>query len=167
MTGAASISIRVADSTEYAAIGALTEQVYVGEGHTEAGSDYVAELRDVAARAAETDVLVATDPLGQLLGAVALALPGSAYAELGGPGEAEFRMLAVAPEARGRGVGRALVAACVARARAAGCARMVLSTQAEMAAAHRLYGTVGFRRAPERDWRPYPELTLLAFELEL
>ncbi|MET7437677.1 GNAT family N-acetyltransferase, partial [Streptomyces sp. NPDC005568] len=96
---------------------------------------------------------------------------GNAMAELARPGEAEIRMLAVAPQARGRGAGEALVRACVDRARATeGCVRVVLSTQRTMRAAHRIYERLGFVRTPERDWNPVPELDdilLLTYELTL
>jgi hypothetical protein len=36
-----------------------------------------------------------------------------------------------------------------------------------MTAAHRLYERSGFRRVPERDWTPTPEVPLLAFRLDL
>jgi ribosomal protein S18 acetylase RimI-like enzyme len=80
-------------------------------------------------------------------------------------------MLAVDRAARGRGAGESLVRACVDRARATpGCTAVVLSTQRTMHAAHRIYGRLGFVRAPERDWNPIPDLddiTLLTYELTL
>lgn len=92
-------------------------------------------------------------------------------ADIARPGEAEIRMLAVAREARGRGAGEALVRACAGRARALeGCTAVVLSTQRTMHAAHRRYERLGFRRVPERDRNPLPELddiTLLTYELTL
>ena len=36
-----------------------------------------------------------------------------------------------------------------------------------MTAAHRLYLRNGFVRVPQRDWVPEPDLTLIAFRLEL
>lgn len=165
--GEKSVLVRVAREDEYAAIGDLTVRVYVGEGHTRHDGDYVPELRDVARRAAHTDVLVALDAGGRCVGAVSLALPGSAYAEMSRPDEAEFRMLVVDPAARGYGVGTALVTECLARARAAGCLRMVLCTQREMTTAHRMYERLGFHRATGRDWEPVPGLLLLAYERAL
>ena len=44
---------------------------------------------------------------------------------------------------------------------------MVLCSASDMQAAHRLYGSFGFRRLPERDWSPVPGVQLLAFELPL
>lgn len=77
-------------------------------------------------------------------------------------------MLAVAAEARGAGVGEALVRACVDRARALdGVSALVLSTQPAMLGAQRIYARLGFVRTPERDWAPVPALTLLTYRLEL
>jgi ribosomal protein S18 acetylase RimI-like enzyme len=60
-------------------------------------------------------------------------------------------MLAVSDEARGQGVGAALVRACIDRARRDGKARISLLTTDNMQAAHRLYERLGFRRSPESD----------------
>ncbi len=84
-----------------------------------------------------------------------------------GPGDAEVRALAVAPEARGRGVGRALLQAVTDQARARGVRHLVLCTQQTMLAAQHLYTEAGFRRMPERDWEPVPGFTLLAYGLVL
>jgi ribosomal protein S18 acetylase RimI-like enzyme len=81
---------------------------------------------------------------------------------------AELHLLAVAPRARGRGVARALVAACEERASALGCSAVVLSTQPTMRAAHRLYEALGDRRDPSRDWsRPATGTTYLVYEKRL
>jgi len=42
-----------------------------------------------------------------------------------------------------------------------------MSSLAEMTAAHRLYGRLGFVRAPELDWEPVPGIVLLGFRLPL
>ena len=44
---------------------------------------------------------------------------------------------------------------------------MVLSSLAEMTAAHRIYERSGYARTPERDWSPAPGVHLLAFEKQL
>ena len=94
-------------------------------------------------------------------------LPGTPWAEVSRAGEAEFRMLAVSPEHRGRGVGSALAQWCVDRAREQGCTAVVLSTLPEMATAHRMYERMGFVRAPERDWWPHPRVHLIVYLLDL
>ena len=79
--------------------------------------------------------------------------------------EAEVRALAVAPQAQGQGVGRALMLAVIDQARAAGARRLLLSTQPTMKAAQALYLSLGFARLPDLDWSPAPGMTLLAFGL--
>lgn len=53
--------------------------------------------------------------------------------------------LAVLPGERGRGVGRALLAAAEAHARSAGCCRLTLEVQEDNAPALHLYQRFGFR----------------------
>jgi ribosomal protein S18 acetylase RimI-like enzyme len=52
--------------------------------------------------------------------------------------------LAVLPEARGQGVGRALLEAVAAHGRASGCCKLTLETQELNQTAQRLYRSVGF-----------------------
>ncbi|MER5223375.1 GNAT family N-acetyltransferase [Streptomyces flaveus] len=166
------ITIRQAMPDEYETLGEITAQAYLGDGLLDFGESdwYLGELRDVAKRAAAADVLIAVEH-DRVLGGVTFVPSGGPMADISGPDEAEIRMLAVAPEARGRGVGEALVRACVDQARATpGCVRIVLSTQRAMHSAHRIYERLGFTRTPERDWNPIPHLndiSLLAYELEL
>lgn len=88
-----------------------------------------------------------------VFGAVVLATQGGPLSMHTKKGEVEFRMLAVAPSARGRGVGEALVRACLARAARPphSAHSMVIWTQPEMHAAQELYARLGFLRVPERD----------------
>jgi ribosomal protein S18 acetylase RimI-like enzyme len=164
--------VREAREGELAEIGELTAEVY-GDGLVRV--EYLEVLRDARSRWASpaTTVLVAlddgTDGLLDtvLLGTVVYAAPGSPWRDLGVGDEPEIRMLGVRAAARDRGVGEALVRACVARAKAAGSPRLVLSTTPEMVTAHRLYTRLGFVRVPDRDWTPRPELALIAYALEL
>lgn len=159
-------TIRPARTEELAAVGALTVGVYRTDRL--APESYSATLADAQNRARHTDVLVAVDGHDQLIGAVALVLNGGPYAELAASeDEAEFRMLVVSAQARGQGIGTALIEECLTRARAAGKGRMVISTGEAMTAAHRRYEALGFVRAPVMDWSPSPGMTLLAYVLEL
>jgi ribosomal protein S18 acetylase RimI-like enzyme len=160
------LSVRDARAADHAAIAALTVAAYVGGGFTPPASEYVAMLTDVAARAEAAELLVAVH--GEVVvGSVALAVDGGPYAENAGPGEAVFRMLAVAPTARGLGAGERLVRACLERAVAAGRSRIVISTQPTMSAAHRLYQRLGFIRNPDGDWSPRPGVALWSYTREL
>ncbi|RKN06514.1 GNAT family N-acetyltransferase [Streptomyces radicis] len=161
------IVIREARPEEWDEAGRLTADAYLHGGLLDSGADdpYLPDLRDAAGRAALATVLVAVDADGVVLGTVTFTGGGGELAEVAREGEAEFRMLAVRPEARGRGAGEALVRECVARARRLGKGGVAISSQSRMHTAHRLYGRLGFVRAPERDWEPVPGLRLQVFAL--
>lgn len=159
--------VRVAEPADYPAVAELTLAAYRADGQLdEAAASYATTLADVAGRARAGDLLVAVDG-AEVLGSVLYVKPGSVYAEISRPGEAEFRMLAVDPAAQGRGVGRALVLACVERAAAAGCAAVVICVRDFAFAAQKLYESLGFTRTPELDWSPHPGADLLALRLPL
>jgi len=155
--------VRPARPGEIDEVGRLTQRAYVTDGLVEPDGTYVAELGRAAQRARDAELLVAVDPQGTLLGTVTVCAPGSPLAEVSRPDELEFRMLAVSPDARRRGVGEALVTAVLQQAAELGAHRVVLCSAEHMSAAHRLYSRMGFIRLPERDWYPVPDLRLLAF----
>ncbi|MEU8617080.1 GNAT family N-acetyltransferase [Streptomyces sp. NPDC048623] len=165
--------IRAVRPQEYETLGELTGRAYLDDGFLLHGEDdwYYGHLRNVAGRAEVAEVLAAVDADGTVLGGVTFVPAPGVMGDRATEGETEIRMLAVDRAARGRGVGEALVRACVERARAVpGCERIVLSTQPEMRTAHRIYERLGFHRTPERDWSPIPdqpEFTLLCYCLEL
>lgn len=145
------IAIRRALPDDLAHAARIAADAYLHDGLLDADDHYLDELRDTAARAAEAELLVALAD-GAVVGTVTIAAHGSVWAEIAEPGEHELRMLAVAPEARGRGVAEALVVEALRRARAAGSHRAVLSSLSTMRSAHRLYERMQLRRDPERDW---------------
>jgi ribosomal protein S18 acetylase RimI-like enzyme len=162
------IAVRPAQPADFADIARLTVAAYAADGQLDGEHGYERVLADVASRAQDAEVLVAVDPdTGEVLGAVTFVLPGSRYAELSRTSEAEFRMLAVDPAAQRRGVGRALVQACLDRAGTRGCTAVVISARDLAAAAHQLYAGFGFERVPENDWSPLPGVRLLALRLAL
>ena len=71
------------------------------------------------------------------------------------PRVAKLRLLILAPEARGRGIGKRLVAACIRFARAAGYRKLVLWTQSELAAARAIYVKTGFRKVRSEAHRSF------------
>jgi GNAT superfamily N-acetyltransferase len=157
------LTVRPARPDEIEEVGRLALEAYLADGMVNPAGPYAVELADASRRASDAELLVAVDTEGMLLGTITVCTPGSPLGELSRPGELEFRMLAVAPGARRRGVGEALVRTVLARATETGAHRVVLCSAAEMRVAHRLYARLGFIRMPERDWYPLPGVRLLAF----
>ncbi|MDQ2623748.1 MAG: GNAT family N-acetyltransferase, partial [Actinomycetota bacterium] len=149
---------RAASDAEIAAAGEITAQAYQADRLIDPDDAYLDELADARRRAREAILLVATLPGARpdspdvVVGTITMAPPGTSYAETAEPGELELRMLAVAPEARGKGVAEALMKATAREAVLLGFRRLVLSTMDSMAAAQRLYLRLGWTRVPERDW---------------
>ena len=160
------LDIHLARADEAEVAGEITRSAYVGDGFMPADDPYTHHLADAPRRAAEAELWVATEN-GRVLGCVTFCPPESPWREIAVDGDAEVRMLAVAPGARGRGVGEALVRRCLDRARELGQQAVVLSTMDKMAAAHRIYERLGFTRVPDRDWSPVPGVTLLAYRRDL
>ncbi len=159
------MELRLASPEELDELGELSVAAYE-EFMLGAEDGYRVHVRDAARRAREAELWVAAED-DELLGCVTYCPPGSPWREISREHEGEFRMLAVHPRARGRGAGRALAELCEQRAREHGATGMVLSSLADMAAAHRIYTRLGYTRAPERDWEPMPGVHLIAFSKEL
>ena len=94
------------------------------------------------------------------------ALGVVALRPLAEPRVCEMKRLYVAPEGRGRGLGKGLLRACVEGARARRCKLLYLETlSARMPEAERLYRQAGFvETEPYHDDRP-PEVRCLALSL--
>ena len=154
--------IRLLRPDDHGAVGELTVEAYTTVEPATVETGYDDELRDVAARSEGVDILVAVDdepddgpddgpapghgPDARIVGAVTYVPgPESPAAEFTDEDAAGIRMLAVAVDAQGRGVGEALTLACVDRARAAGRGQVILHSTDNMTAAHRLYLRLGLR----------------------
>ena len=166
-------AIRDARPEEYPAVGALTAEAYRVDGlldQHELPTDaaYEAKLLDAARRAGEAELWVAVDADSTLLGTVTWCPVGSPWRQLAlAEHQAEFRMLSVAPAGRRRGVGRALVEACLSRARRDGMSEVVIWSHPRMRGAHALYDRMGFERAYDLDGSPVPSVFLWGFRLPL
>ncbi len=105
-------------------------------------------------------------PAGALLvGLVNGRLAGMIACRPFSPGTCEMKRLYVHPSARGRGLARALVAALIANARAAGYRRMYLDTLPMMGDAQRMYEALGFRDIPPYYDTPIAGTRFMALDL--
>jgi ribosomal protein S18 acetylase RimI-like enzyme len=146
------VVVRRALESDHREAGRVTAEAYrefIRPGETD-WERYLARIADVGERAERTTVLVAEED-GRILGSLTLELDGRVrdpdddhppLAE----GEAHIRMLGVDPEARGRGVARALMEKSEAIARAAGKRVMTLNTTERMAVARAMYERLGYER---------------------
>jgi ribosomal protein S18 acetylase RimI-like enzyme len=160
------VQIREVRPGEFEDAGRLVVSAYRALPGAHMSAGYGDELAAVERRSTEAEVLVAVDEV--LLGCVTFVPDASSpWAEMLEEDESSLRMLAVDPAAQGRGVGGALLDACVERARALDRSGLFLHSTPWMQAAHRLYEKAGFVRLPDRDWTPAPDVPLWAFRLAL
>jgi ribosomal protein S18 acetylase RimI-like enzyme len=156
--------IRPATARDAERIVALWTAAYVDEGQGGRSAPY------------SEDDFLATARLGQLtvaecdgvaVGVVALFAPGTAEPAVARADEAELSRLAVTASARRLGIGRALAGRCEVIARAEGWRAIALWSRPYQRAAHRLYESLGYRRAPERDSSDESGHGRLVFRLDL
>ena len=129
---------------------ALAYREFVAPGESD-WEEYLEHIADVERRADASTVFVAVDD-DRIVGSATLEL-GERIDDDDPPlreDEAHIRMLGVHPEARGRGVARALMDACFATARDAGRSRMSLHTTHRMTTAQAMYEGMGFVRLEDR-----------------
>ena len=138
--------------------------------HPDAWQVYATDIAAVRSRF-DSSRLIVCERDGRLDGAVTFYPPGGF--PLVPPAWACFRLLAVAPDARGRGVGRALVDGAIRRAKATGAEALAIHNAAFMEVALKLYERIGFTPEPQFDFR-WPEagrdgspLTVNAYRLPL
>lgn len=159
------IRVRPVRPDEYREVGELTLAAYDAVGRIE--GDYREEMLDTGLRVADgAEVLVAEDPDGRIVGTVTFVDRDNPHFESRETGDCGFRMMAVDPDAWGRGVGRALLRACIERAQRLGRRRVAIYSMEWMPRAHALYRAHGFERRPDRDVR-FPSGIGVAFTLDL
>lgn len=132
--------IRPEDDAAVAAIirSVMTEFGAVGPGYSINDAEVDTMFESYAGERAAYFVV---DDGGEIIGGGGVApLDGAA------PEVCELRKMYFLPEARGRGLGRAMLDRCLASARELGFAQCYLETLAGMDDARRLYEGAGFRR---------------------
>lgn len=148
MSGArADLRIRAAGPADAEVIAALLAHL----GYPTDADAIPARLAAVVA--AGGTVLLAVDDRAAVLGLMGL----QSYPVLHAAAPVAYiTALVVTPEARGRGVGRALVAAAEAWARRAGCGRLTVTSAERRADAHAFYPAAGLPYTGRRFSRPLP-----------
>jgi len=160
------VEIREIRPDEVGATASVTIDGY-REAYGETLGSYADTLADVERRIREAVVLVAVED-GAIVGTVTyVGAASSALAEHVRDGEAAIRMLAVTPDAKRRGIGRALSLACIERARTDGKHAVMLHADEVMTASQSLYVSLGFIRDPSRDFAPDDGTQLLCYLLPL
>jgi GNAT superfamily N-acetyltransferase len=161
---ASDVVVRPVRQDEHDRVGELLFEAYTAVGGEP--DWYLERMRETTRRAAAVPVLVAVVADGAILGTVTYVPgPGTRYSDVEREDEAGIRAFAVAPEARGRGIGRLLVDAVIERARTDGRRGIAIFTRPRMTAAHALYESMGFVRAPDQDETFAPDEWLLAYRL--
>lgn len=114
---------------------------------------------------------IVAERAGTAVGSILLYPAGTRFASADRPSDPflwpEMRLLAVAPAARGQGVGAALVRECIRRARRSGAEALTLHTSDVMQTAMRLYERIGFVRDLALDIHPAPDLLIKGYRLPL
>jgi GNAT superfamily N-acetyltransferase len=149
------ITVRNAQSAEHSTIGQLMVSAYSalpGFPQPAEMPGYYQMLAQVGllTEKPEAEILVAVDAKGTLAGALVYfgdmshyGTPSTATQQTDAAG---FRLLAVEASFQGKGVGRQLVEACIAKAKQSGKASLIIHTTAYMQTAQRLYQQMGFAR---------------------
>jgi ribosomal protein S18 acetylase RimI-like enzyme len=132
---------------------ARANEPFRGQVHDSLFASYLASALDVEGRLRDGELLAA-ELGGRIVGTITFyrdagdeGMPVRFPAGTGG-----IRATAVDPVARGQGIGRALVEACIERAVASGATNLGLHTASFMVAAVALYERTGFRRTPALDF---------------
>jgi GNAT superfamily N-acetyltransferase len=160
------LTIRPFRSDDADAVGRITLDAYDAYGTI--GGEYRDYLGDPSRRHDDSAALLVAELDGEVVGTVTFVVPGDEGWESPdpAPGDASFRVLAVAPQAEGYGVGRALVSRCIELARERGCHRIIIVSMTWMTRAHELYRSLGFVRRPDLDVR-FPGGDGMLFQLDL
>ena len=156
--------IRDATLDDRPAVIALTLSAYAQYADAISASWWEGYRENVVGTLAEevpANCIVAADG-DDLLGSV-LYYPGASRQS----GYPAIRLLAVTPEARGRGIATALMAEVLRRAHMEGGGALELHTMEMMDVARRIYERMGFVRIPEMDFTPVAGVLVLGYRLDL
>ncbi len=154
-------TIRKARPEEFEKIGQLMVQVYSQlEGFPKPGEQpaYYQLLANIGALTEKPGVslLVATSPDEKIQGAVVYFSDMQYYGSGGSATQeknaAGFRLLAVDPSSRGKGIGKLLTLECIRRAKEDGVSQLIIHSTMAMQVAWKMYEGLGFQRSEDLDF---------------
>jgi len=168
-------TIREANSNEFTKIGQLMVDVYSqleGFPGPNESPEYYNKLKNVGnlTKDHKVKLLVAVSSNGAIVGSVVYfgdmtyyGSEGTATKETKAGG---FRLLAVNPITRGKGIGKRLTSACIDLARAEDQEQVVIHSTKAMQIAWGMYEKLGFKRSEDLDFQK-GDLTVYGFRLFL
>ncbi|MFD1096155.1 GNAT family N-acetyltransferase [Salegentibacter chungangensis] len=167
--------VRNAKPEEFQEIGQLMVKVYSqleGFPNQDAQPEYYRLLANIGefTKKPGTELLVALSPEGNICGAV-VYFSDMQYYGSGGTATKEknasgFRLLAVDPSARKKGIGKLLTRECIKKAREKKQKQVVIHTTKAMQTAWKMYEQLGFKRSEDLDFMQ-EELPVFGFRLTL
>ena len=174
MSIARAFVIREARREEHEALGQLMVSVYSrleGFPKPDEQPKYYEMLSNIGRLAEKPDTRLLVAAVGdELLGGVVcfsnMAQYGSGGIATGEKDASGFRLLAVAPHARGMGVGKALARHCVELAKQSKRRQVIIHTTDAMKVAWGMYERLGFVRSPDLDFMQ-GALQVFGFRLRL
>ncbi|WP_299211761.1 GNAT family N-acetyltransferase [uncultured Aquimarina sp.] len=168
-------TIRNATPNEFPKIGELMVSVYSqldGFPDQEEQPNYYKTLANIGSltEKPKTRLLVAVSKNGEIDGGVVYFSDMKYYGSGGiAPQEknaAGFRLLAVAPTARGKGIGKLLTEACIRLAKDEKQHQLIIHSTKAMQIAWKMYEKIGFKRSKDLDFKQ-EELSVYGFRLIL
>lgn len=164
------VAFRIAESHEHSAAAQVILESYAEFGPLlppDAWERYSQNILDVRIRMTESELLIAVED-GEIVGSATFYPARIKRTQSEWPPELTgARLIAVLPERRGRGIGKAIVEECIHISREQNAAAFALHTTPYMELARGMYERMGFVRVPEYDFHPRPELTVMAYKYDL
>jgi GNAT superfamily N-acetyltransferase len=169
------VTIRNATPNEFEALGKLLVSVYSqleGFPNESEQPEYYQMLYNIGdwTRRPHTELLVAVSDDGKLLGGLVyfgdMQYYGSGGTATSEKNAAGFRLLAVDPVARGKGIGKLLTNECIGKALDANLSQVIIHSTKAMQTAWNMYESMGFKRSEDLDF-VQGTLSVYGFRLDL
>ncbi len=164
------LQFRIAESHEHSAVAQVILESYAEYAPlipADAWERYSQSILDVRSRMTESELLIAVED-GEIVGSATFYPARLKRTQSEWPPEwTGARLIAVLPERRGRGIGKAIVEKCINISRDQKAAAFALHTTPYMELARGMYERMRFVRVPEYDFHPRPELTVMAYKYDL